>query len=101
MNTEALKKILENYHDIIGVRVNGTYYEVNCFDTDVLCNSDIEEALEDDNKLAEALEDNCIFDQDILYAFQLDENNCYLEYSFTAQDILNAKSVKLYKLQEV
>ena len=91
MNREALKKIFENYSEIIGIRINGIYYHVNCFDTDTLCNYDFEELLDDEYAL----------DEYIAYTYQLDENNFYLEYDFTAQDILNAKNVKLYKLQEI
>ena len=81
------EKILKDYSKLTGIRFNGIFYNVNYVNTDLLC-KDLEEVVEDDFEI-------------IIGAYQLDEDNCYLEYEFTVKDILNAREVKLYQLQEI
>ena len=91
---ETLKKIFENYSEITGVRVNGIFYNVDYINTDITSNYD----LDDESELQEVLENDYDF---LLKAYQIDENECYMGYDFSVQDIVEAKTVILYKLQKI
>ncbi len=73
---DIVEKIEKHAGELIGIRVNGVYYNVNCISKDRA------------GKFT------------TLYAYQLDDDNCYVEYEFDRTDIENSK-VQLYKLQEV
>lgn len=73
---EDIVKIEENARETVGIRVNGTYYHVDCVD------------LDDTGDLYQ------------VFAYQLDENNCYIGYVFETQDLINA-TVQVYKLERI
>lgn len=91
---KTLKKIFENYSEITGIQINGLFYNIDCINTDIISNYD----LSDEDELQEVLENNYEF---LLKAYQLDENDCYLEYEFSIKDIIEARNVVLYKLQKI
>ena len=77
VKTKLLNKIVKHRTDIVGIRLDGTYYDISFIDADV---SDTESL--------------------VIYAYQLDEGMT-LEYTFNLEDIEKAKTVILYKLQEI
>ena len=72
----TIEKLEKHAGEIVGIKVNGVYYNVNCISKD---------------------RDGAFV---TLYAYQLDDDNCYIEYEFSYDDLVNA-DVWLYKLQEV
>lgn len=73
---DIISKIEKHAGELIGIRVNGVYYNVNCIST---------------NHANEFV---------TLYAYQLDDDNCYIEYEFSYDDIVNS-DVKIYRLEEI
>ena len=76
MSLETLTKIVENKNDIVGIRVNGTYYHVDYVDVD---------------------ETGDFYS---LSAYQIDENDLYIGYDFYSEDLIN-ETVQLYRLQVI
>ena len=74
MGIETIVKIEENKNDIVGIRVNGTYYHVDYVDVD---------------ECGEFYS---------LSAYQIDENDLYIGYDFYREDLIN-ETVQLFKLQ--
>lgn len=81
---DILNKIIKHNTEITGIRVDGVLYNVDYVNTELQDIEDIEN-----------------FDDTLVYAYQLDEDNMYLEYFFDVEDIKKAKTVVLYKLQEI
>ena len=80
---ELIQKIIDNQNVIIGIKLDGIFYDVDC----VLIGSDT-----DANDL--------IGDTELIKAHQID-NDLVIGYELSVQDIADAKEVKLYKLQEI
>ena len=74
MSLETVRLIEENARDIVGIRIDGEFYNVDFVDVD------------DCGELY------------MIYAYQLDGNNLYYSYEFNADD-LKDKTVLVYKLQ--
>ena len=74
MNLETIRLIEENAKNIAGIRIDGEFYNVDFVDVD------------DCGELY------------MIHAYQLDGNNMYYSYEFSAND-LKDKTVQVYKLQ--
>ena len=73
---KIIKKIEKHAHDIIGLKVNGNFYYMDNVMT---------------HETGEFI---------TLYAYQLDENNCYIVYRFDEEE-LERSEVELYRLQKI
>ena len=84
MQENIIQKIIDNKDKIVGIRINGVFYDIDfigvdgqdCYDQFSPCDT-------------------------IISAMQIDEFDCVLKYEFSVMDIENAKDVKVYRLEEI
>ena len=76
--TNIIQKIIDNKDKIVGIKIDGNFYDVDCYDQ--LAADDI-----------------------IVNAHTIDNygGDGVMTFEFTVKEIKNAKEVKLYKLSEV
>ena len=75
---DIIKKIVKHRTELVGIRLDGTYYEVDYTSDDAQTDEDL-----------------------LIRAYQIDGYDIVASYEFTVADIRNFKSVKLYRLQEI
>ena len=74
LDLNTIRLIEENAREIVGIRIDGDFYNVDFVSTD------------DCGEL------------ETIYAYQLDGNNLYYSFEFTLDD-LKGKTIQVYKLQ--
>ena len=84
--TNIIQKVIDNKDSIIGIRIDGVFY-------------DVEYVSVDDAEVFDMLADDII-----IRAYQVDSTDTYrnlLDYEFTVKDLKDSKEVKLYRLEEI
>lgn len=79
-----IQKIIDHKYNIVGVRLDGMFYDVDC-------------VMVDDAECYDVLTP----DEVIMKAHQIDENECIIEFEFTVKDLKEFKEIKLYELKEI
>lgn len=84
--TNIIQKIIDNKDKIVGIKIDGNFYDVDYVSVDDV---DCHDQLTDDDVIINAHTiDNCC-------------GSFVMTFEFTVKEIKNAKEVKLYKLEEI
>lgn len=83
--TNIIQKIIDNKDKIVGIKIDGDFYDIDYISVD---DADCYDQL--------------VADDVILHCYTADtDTNVTENYYFKVKDIKNAKEVKLYKLEEI
>lgn len=83
--TNIIQKIIDNKHKIVGIKIDGDFYDIDYVSVD-----DVD------------CYDQLVADDVILHCYTADtDTNVTENYYFKVKDIKNAKEVKLYELKEI
>lgn len=84
MQENIIQKIIDNKDKIVGIRINGVFYDVDFVGVD-----------------GQDCYDQFSRYDTIISAHQVDEFDCVLKYEFRVGNIKDDQDVKLYRLKEI